>query len=517
MVPSEPKSHAEPAQADKPHVEKLRAVLNICRRMSAMTDLASLQALITQEAKELLQADRVSIFLFDRDKCELWSAISQEGRIMRFDARLGIAGAVAMTGQAINVADAYDHPLFYKEVDLETGYRTKTLLAVPLHSLDGAIIGVGEATNKKTGVFNAEDAEILATLAARLADMIENSPIAAEVKAQNPARGAYPASELIGGFATQNIVGMSHRIRSIIRLIDQLRPSSVDALVEGESGTGKELIAKALHFNSPRAKHPFVAVNCAALPEALVEPELFGIEKGVATGVDRRIGKFEAAHQGTLFLDEIGDLSLPAQAKILRVIQERAVDRVGGRAPVPIDVRIIAATNRNLESCMREKQFREDLYYRLSVVRIQTPALREIPEDVPVLAGYFLRKHCAAMGVDPKQFTPAAMERLSRSTWPGNARQLENEVKRLVASVRGKLIGEDQIGIQPERKPLEQPIEAKTSAPKSIYDAVEALERQMIQEALRDTAGNKQKAADKLGMSRQGLLKKMKKLGLPAG
>lgn len=517
MVPSEPKSHAEPAQADKPHVEKLRAVLNICRRMSAMTDLASLQALITQEAKELLQADRVSIFLFDRDKCELWSAISQEGRIMRFDARLGIAGAVAMTGQAINVADAYDHPLFYKEVDLETGYRTKTLLAVPLHSLDGAIIGVGEATNKKTGVFNAEDAEILATLAARLADMIENSPIAAEVKAQNPARGDYPASELIGGFATQNIVGMSHRIRSIIRLIDQLRPSSVDALIEGESGTGKELIAKALHFNSPRAKHPFVAVNCAALPEALVEPELFGIEKGVATGVDRRIGKFEAAHQGTLFLDEIGDLSLPAQAKILRAIQERAVDRVGGRAPVPIDVRIIAATNRNLESCMREKQFREDLYYRLSVVRIQTPALREIPEDVPILANHFLQKHCAAMGVDPKQFTPAAMERLSRSTWPGNARQLENEVKRLVASVRGKLIGEDQIGIQPERKPLEPPIEAKTSAPRSIYDAVEALERQMIQEALRDTAGNKQKAADKLGMSRQGLLKKLKKLGLPAG
>lgn len=517
MVPSEPKSHAEPAQADKPHVEKLRAVLNICRRMSAMTDLASLQALITQEAKELLQADRVSIFLFDRDKCELWSAISQEGRIMRFDARLGIAGAVAMTGQAINVADAYDHPLFYKEVDLETGYRTKTLLAVPLHSLDGAIIGVGEATNKKTGVFNAEDAEILATLAARLADMIENSPIAAEVKAQNPARGDYPASELIGGFATQNIVGMSHRIRSIIRLIDQLRPSSVDALIEGESGTGKELIAKALHFNSPRAKHPFVAVNCAALPDALVEPELFGIEKGVATGVDRRIGKFEAAHQGTLFLDEIGDLSLPAQAKILRAIQERAVDRVGGRAPVPIDVRIIAATNRNLESCMREKQFREDLYYRLSVVRIQTPALREIPEDVPILAGYFLQKHCAAVAADPTQFTPAAMERLSRSTWPGNARQLENEVKRLVASVRGKLIGEDQIGIQPERKPLEPPIEAKTSAPRSIYDAVEALERQMIQEALRDTAGNKQKAADKLGMSRQGLLKKLKKLGLPAG
>ena len=362
-------SHTLPSN-ERQHVERLRAVLNICRRMSSMTDLASLQSLITQEAKELLQADRVSIFLYDRDNCELWSAISQEGRIMRFDARLGIAGAVAMTGQTINVADAYEHPLFYKEVDIETGYRTKSLLAVPLYGLDGPIIGVGEATNKKSGVFSPEDAEILTTLAARLADVIENSPIAAELKTRNLTRGPYPASEVISGFSTQNIVGMSHRIRSIVRLIDQIRPSSVDVLIEGESGTGKELIAKALHFNNPRAMHPFVALNCAALPEALVESELFGIEKGVATGVDRRIGKFEAAHQGTLFLDEIADLSLPAQAKILRAIQERQVDRVGGRAPVPVDVRIVAATNRNLETCMRERQFREDLYFRLNVLRV---------------------------------------------------------------------------------------------------------------------------------------------------
>jgi Nif-specific regulatory protein len=503
--------------AGKQHLEKLRAVLNICRRMSAMTDLASLQKLITQEAKELLQADRVSIFLFDSEHCELWSAISQEGRIMRFDARLGIAGAVAMTGQTINVADAYEHPLFYKEVDIETGYRTRTLLAVPLRSLAGAVIGVGEATNKRDGVFTDEDAEILATLAARFGDMIETSPIAAALKAQNPTRAACLPTELITGFSTQNIVGMSDRIRSIVRLIDQIRPSSVDVLVEGESGTGKELIAKALHFNSPRAQHPFVAVNCAALPDALVESELFGIEKGVATGVDRRIGKFEAAQQGTLFLDEIGDLSLPAQAKILRVLQERAVDRVGGRAPVPVDVRIIAATNRNLEICMRERQFREDLYYRLSVVRIQTPSLREIPEDIPILANYFLQKHCAAMAVEPKQFTPSAMECLARHSWPGNARQLENEIKRLLASVRGKIIGEDHITIQPDRPHVEPKPSAKAERRKSLFDAVEALERQMIAEALRDTAGNKQKAAQRLGMSRQGLLKKLKKLGLSSG
>ena len=494
------------------HVDKLRAVLNICRRMSAMTDLASLQSLITREAKELLQADRVSIFLFDRDNCELWSAISQEGKIMRFDARLGIAGAVALSGQTINVVDAYQHPLFYKEVDVETGYQTDTLLAVPLHSLDGAVIGVGEATNKLGGSFTAEDAEILATLAARLADVLENSAVAAELKAQNTERGNYPAAQFISGFSTQNIVGMSHRIESTIRLIDQIRPSSVDVLIQGESGTGKELIAKALHFNSPRAKYPFIAVNCAALPDALVEAELFGIEKGVATGVDRRIGKFEAAHEGTLFLDEIGDLSLTAQAKILRVLQERSVDRVGSRTPVPINVRIIAATNRNLEAAVREKQFRADLYYRLSVVNIQTPSLRETPEDIAILANHFLQKHCATMSVEPKQLSAAALDRLSAYHWPGNARQLENEIKRLVASVRGKIITEDQIAIPSETKPVPPPTHTAPITGKSLFDAVEALERRMIQDALNQAGGNKLKAAQVLGMSRGGFLKKLKKL-----
>lgn len=508
-------SQASTTSSDKQHVDNLRAVLSICRRMTAMTDLPSLQTLITRDTKELLQAERVSVFLFDRENCELWSAISQEGKIMRFDARLGIAGAVAMSGQPINVTDAYEHPLFYKEVDIETGFRTRTLLAVPLHNLDGAVIGVGEASNKVNGAFTDQDAEILTTVAAQLADIIESSPIAAELKAQKPQTDRYPAAQIINGFSTQYIVGMSDRIQSIIRLIDQIRSSSVDVLIQGESGTGKELIAKALHYNSPRAKQPFIAVNCAALPDNLVETELFGIEKGVATGVDRRLGKFETAQGGTLFLDEIGDLSLSAQAKILRVLQERTIDRVGGRNPVPIDVRIIAATNRNLEANMRDKQFRDDLYYRLSVVCIQTPALREIAEDIPILANYFLQKHCAAMGFDAKQFAPEAMDRLMRYDWPGNARQLENETKRLLASVRGKTITQDHLGIQPNRGIAMEPERAPSSAEHSLYEAVEALERKMIQAALHDCGGNKLKAAQRLGLSRQGLFKKLKKLGLP--
>ncbi|MGH7926467.1 MAG: sigma-54 interaction domain-containing protein, partial [Candidatus Binatia bacterium] len=283
-------------------------------------------------------------------------------------------------------------------------------------------------------------------------------------------------------------------------------------------------IARALHHSSPRSGRPFVALNCAALPDNLVEAELFGIEKGVATGVERRTGKFEAASGGTLFLDEIGDLSLAAQAKILRVLQERAVDRVGGGKPVPIDVRIIAATNRDLHASIKEKLFREDLYYRIKVIHIQPPALREVPEDIPVLASHFLEKHSKAMRVDLKSFTPAAMQALMRYSWPGNNRQLENEVKRLIASVRGKTITEEHLDpsvrepdIPPSAASTPQDVKQSApapSAPQTLGEAVEQLERRMIEDALRKSGGNKQKAAQALGLSRQGLIKKLKRLGI---
>jgi len=314
---------------------------------------------------------------------------------------------------------------------------------------------------------------------------------------------------------------MGHRIQSIIRLIDQIRDSSVDVLIQGESGTGKELIAKALHYTSPRARRPFVCLNCAALPDHLVEAELFGIEKGVATGVDRRIGRFEEANGGTLFLDEIGDLSLNAQAKILRVVQERIVDRIGGRGSVSIDVRVIAATNKNLEACIKERTFREDLYYRLKVIHIHMPPMRDYPPDIPLLANHFLARYCASMKTNIKEFTAGALEALSNYSWPGNARQLENEIKRLVASVRGRSITEDHLdaSIRNPAAPSRNLITNEKPAPESptsqsLPAAVEALERRMIEDALRKSGGNKQKAAQALGLSRQGLIKKLKRLGV---
>jgi Nif-specific regulatory protein len=509
------------SQTESNHADRLRAILNVCKRMTSVGDVISLLELITIETKALLKADRVSIFLLDRAKCELWSVISQEKRIMRFDARLGVAGSVAMTGQTINVADAYEHPLFYKEVDLQTGYRTRTLLAVPLRDLKGEIIGVGEAINKNEGLFTDEDAELLQTLAAHVSDTIETTQLERQLQDYPLQKGTDRHPDIDSGFSTQNIIGMSYQTQSIIRLIDQIRDCSVDVLIEGESGTGKELVAKALHHNSPRAKQPFVAVNCAALPDNLVESELFGIEKGVATGVDRRIGKFEEAKGGTLFLDEIGDLSLAAQAKILRVLQERSVDRVGGKGSVPIDIRVIAATNKNLEAAIKERTFREDLYYRLKVIQIQTPSLRDVPEDIPGLANHFLNKYCKIMSTDPKQFTQGALDVLSNYSWPGNTRQLENEVKRLVASVRGKSITEDHLddSIRNLRAATQSCLPNEKPAPKSptsqsLPAAIERLERRLIEEALQNSGGNKQKAAQVLGLSRQGLIKKLKRLGV---
>jgi Nif-specific regulatory protein len=510
-----------PSQSENKHADRLRAILNVCKRMTSVGDVISLLDLITVETKALLKADRVSIFLLDRENCELWSVISQEKKIMRFDARLGIAGSVAMTGQTINVADAYEHPLFYKEVDLQTGYRTKTLLAVPLRNLKGEIIGVGEAINKSEGLFTDEDAELLQTLAAHVSDTIETTQLERQLQDHPVPKETDHRADIGSGFSTQNIIGMSYRIQSIIRLIDQIRDCSVDVLIEGESGTGKELVAKALHHSSPRAKHPFVAVNCAALPDNLVEAELFGIEKGVATGVDRRIGKFEEANGGTLFLDEIGDLSLSAQAKILRVLQERSVGRVGGKGTVPIDIRVIAATNKNLEAAIKERTFREDLYFRLKVIHIQTPALREVSEDIPGLANHFLNKYCRAMQTELKQFTASALQSLLSYSWPGNARQLENEVKRLVASVRGKSITEDHLdpSIRNPEVAAQKPCTQEKPAPglslaRSLPLAMESLERRMIEDALRESGGNKQKAAQALGLSRQGLIKKLKRLSI---
>jgi Nif-specific regulatory protein len=490
-------------------------LLKICQRMSSERDLAALLDLIANEATKLMGADRASLFLLDRERGELWSKVALGSEEIRFDARLGIAGAVAMSGQTINVEDAHQDPRFYKEIDLRSGYRTRSLLAIPLRNHEGQIIGTFEVLNKKTGAFNKEDEEILKALAAQAAIAIETAQLVEEMKRhrdQLQEENAQLWKEVEGRFSSQSIIGTSEKIHAVLRLIDQISNSSVNVLITGESGTGKELAAKAIHYKSLRARKPFVALNCAALPESLVESELFGIERGVATGVERRLGKFEAANGGTLFLDEIGDLSLTAQAKLLRVLQERVVEHVGGRKPIPVDVRTLSATNKNLETEIQKGTFRQDLYYRLKVIHIQMPSLREIREDIPGLANYLLTNYCREMKLEPVNLTPEAASACMDYPWPGNVRELENEMKRLVLSVSGNTVAKKDLSEAIRRSGTE--VVSSLSTPGFMKDVVCEIEKRMIQEALQQSKQNQLHAAKALGLSRHGLIKKMKRYNM---
>ncbi|MRR53622.1 MAG: sigma-54-dependent Fis family transcriptional regulator [Deltaproteobacteria bacterium] len=332
----------------------------------------------------------------------------------------------------------------------------------------------------------------------------------------------------------KTIIGNSQAMREIYKTIGKVAPSDITVLIQGESGTGKELIARAIHFNSKRLGKPFIAINCAAIPKELLESELFGFEKGAFTGaVERKLGKFEQANGGTIFLDEIGDMPLDLQAKILRVLQEKEVTRTGGNQSITVDTRIVAATNQNLEGSVREKTFREDLYYRLNVVPINLVSLRERKEDIPLLVEYFLKKACAEMEMPTKQCSHEALSLLSSYSWPGNVRELENTIKRAVILSSDPLLTvEDFSGLRPnigtssrnEELSLEALVEMKLRSSLGNLDKMESgdlyglileqMERPLIRFVLEKTRGNQVKAAEILGINRNTLRKKIQELDI---
>jgi len=308
--------------------------------------------------------------------------------------------------------------------------------------------------------------------------------------------------ELQERYRVEHLIGQSPAMVAVYRTIARVAPLDTTVLIEGETGTGKELVARAIHHASPRAGRPFVVVDCAALPETLVESELFGHEKGAFTGATQsRRGLLEAADGSTCLLDEVGELSLPLQAKLLRVLQERVVRRVGGNAPIPVDVRLIAATNRDLRKAVEEGRFREDLYYRLNVVTIRVPPLRERPQDIPLLAQHFLRKWAAATGKPVTGFARETLERLARHAWPGNVRELEHVVERAVALATSSiLLPED---LPPDVGPAGPP--APPTLPPGRRMTLEELKRWYVERVLAETGGNKARAAEILGIDRRTL------------
>jgi nitrogen regulation protein NR(I) len=337
-------------------------------------------------------------------------------------------------------------------------------------------------------------------------------------------------SDAPGGGRTA-LIGVSRAMQEVCKEIGRVATKPVTVLIRGETGTGKELIARAIYQHSGRAKGPFIAINCGAVPENLLESELFGHERGAFTGADqRRIGRFEQANKGTLFLDEIGDLPPHTQVKLLRVLQEQAFQRVGGTETIRVDVRILAATHRELETMIREGKFREDLWHRLNVVGIALPPLRERREDVPVLVQHFLKKYAAEFGVQPSAITPDALALLQADHWPGNIRELENVTRRLLLDARGLAINAEAVRRALGARSTEaqsgslSALAAKLMARAQrgeIHDAHAQLlgeaEREILTQAILLAEGNQAKAARWLGLSRLTLREKLTALGLRPG
>jgi transcriptional regulator with GAF, ATPase, and Fis domain len=374
--------------------------------------------------------------------------------------------------------------------------------------------------------YDDADAEVASVIAVALALEIQHQRLAehqqrlgaAEVKARTLERQvASLRTALDERFGFDAIIGRAPRFLTAVDDARKVAATGTTVLLTGESGTGKEVLARAIHQASARADGPFVAVNCAALPETLVETELFGHERGAFTGADRlRRGRFELAAGGTLFLDEIGDVPLAVQAKLLRVLQARQYERVGGTTTLQADVRLIAATNRDLERAVAEGRFRDDLYYRLAVFPIRLPALRERGEDALLLAEHFVRTLGAKMGRQELGLSGEARDLLLAHPWPGNIRELQNAIERALILAEGELISAEHLGIVP-RPPRDVTVPAGAAPPAEAPTAMLTLAEQqkhMIVEALRRTRGNKARAAAALGLSRTQLLRRIRRFGL---
>ncbi|MFQ5658726.1 MAG: sigma 54-interacting transcriptional regulator, partial [Candidatus Methylomirabilales bacterium] len=385
------------------HIMELEALYEIGQSLSSIHDLERLLRFAVERVGGLLEIEAASVILLHEERQELYFQVAYDVRAgvehrlreIRFPADQGIAGWVVREGVSMVVPDVEQDPRFYRAVDEQTGTTTKSLVCVPLRTKD-RVLGVLNAVNKRHGPFLQEDVRLLEAFANQLAIAVENARlIQALQEAQEQLReeNLYLREEMGQVVRFETLIGESRSMQRVYALVERVLNTTATVLITGGSGTGKELIARVIHHKGPRALGPFIAVNCSAIPETLLEAELFGYEKGAFTGAaKRKPGRFELAAGGTLFLDEIGDMSPALQAKLLRVLQEKQFERLGGTETIATDARIIAATNRELDALVKAGGFREDLFYRLNVYPIPLPPLRERKQDVLPLALHFLQK-----------------------------------------------------------------------------------------------------------------------------
>ncbi|MEZ6131336.1 MAG: sigma-54-dependent Fis family transcriptional regulator [Planctomycetaceae bacterium] len=487
-------------------VERLKSTLDIASRLSAAEETAPLLDLIAEEATRLLDCDRSSIFLWDRerDEVEARPALGVRNGSLRLPAKEGIVGETLRTGASIVVDSAYEDPRFNQEVDQKSGYRTRNLICVPLRDADGEIVGAFEGINRNGGgTFNDDDVDCLQQLGTQAAVAVRNLR---ERSLLNRSR-----DQLAEKFASQvQIVGTSSAITALRDTVSRLAATDLPVLVLGDSGTGKEVVANAIHFGGPRSNNPFVAVNCAAIAESLLESELFGHEQGAFTDArDSRQGKFELADGGTLFLDEIGDMSPGGQAKLLRVLEQKVITRVGGSETIPVNVRIVAATNANLAEKVRDRKFREDLYYRLSVVTLDLPALRDRPEDILPLAEHFLKRFAEQARRPGLHLSSDARRRMQAHGWPGNVREVRNLMERVAFLAANDRVDADDLAfiLSPVQESGQQ-----LALELGLDAATREFQKQFIRRGIKQVKNNMTDAARLLGLHRSNLYRKMKQL-----
>jgi Nif-specific regulatory protein len=464
--------------------------------VSSVLNLEQLLELIIDTATQMMQAKASSLLLLDQKKRKLYFKVAtgekrEEVRKYEINLGQGIAGFVAEKGEPLLIPDVSKDPRWDKKISECIGFETRSIACVPM-KVNGEIIGVVEIIDKEDGSpILSGDMTILKAFAELASMAISNARKIDQVKRENRV-----LKEEFGN--KYQIVGDSQRLQKVISDAFKVANSKTSTLILGESGTGKELLARLIHRAGPRKDKPMIVLNCAAFPETLLEAELFGYEKGAFTGaLNQKIGKLEMADASTLFLDEIGEMSPGMQAKLLRVLQEAIFYRVGGNLPISVDIRVISATNRDIAREVSEGRFREDLYYRLNVVQIRMPPLRERKEDIPVLADYFLNIFKEERGLPHLTIAEKTMEEMLEYEWPGNVRELRNAMERAVVMGNGKQILPGSLPIwNPELGPPNMKLGG------TLKEAVDNFKKEFITSNLKKCDGNRSAAAKIMGIQR---------------
>jgi Nif-specific regulatory protein len=440
---------------------------------------------------------RSAVTLLNEDtgdlEIEVAAGLTSDGRRVRYQIGEGITGRVVESGKPIVVPQVSQEPLFLNRAAQrkELNQQELSFICVPITLNRKPIGALGIDLRLKKDRDYDRSVKFLRVVASMIAQAIKVQRLVESERQRLLDENIHLRQELKERYDFSNIIGNSGPMRQVYEQVAQVAPTNTTVLIRGESGTGKELIAHAIHYNSPRAKKPFIKVSCAALPDTLIESELFGYEKGAFTGAQsRKKGRFEMAEGGTLFLDEIGDLNLSTQVKLLRVLQEREFERLGGTETTKVNVRLLAATNKDLEKAISEGAFREDLYYRLNVFTIFVPPLRERKPDVLLLADHFLEKFALEHGKHIKRISTPAIDMLASYHWPGNVRELENCLERAVLVCDGQVVHGHHLS-----PTLQTAAASGTVTRLSLAGAVEAYEKDLIQDALKTTRGNRARAA----------------------